>query len=564
MPTKILPLPTVTREVAERLNEVRARLAFVAIGTGAAMATVAVIGWLSLECIVDWLAALPWLGRFAIAVAGLSCAGGSWWWFAHRPRRVPIADDAAALLVERALPEFRGRLIATVQLARMEESGASRALVNALVRETTSLAGTLDFRAVVKTERLAFWVKAAAAAVLCAAALWIFGGKNSVPLVTRALLWNNPVPRKTQISGVTGSRAVAVGDDVRLKATAGGQVPLRGTLQIQTTSGRKQDFPLDREGENAAHFSRLLQSVQEPFEYRIALGDAETETFRIKVKPRPTVASVECRQIFPAYTQLPPQRRAVGDLKVLPGSKLELKIRTSRMVKTALMQMLGADGAPPVFEAPMRPDPKDESLFSSEITVPAKDVTGLTFYLADDDGVESRGGAVYRIELVPDAPPTIRVLWPDRREELLTARATMLLAFEAKDDFGVAKVRLHFAVDWAEGAPHQTIDLDLGAKSDRVLAKRFDWKMSAIQPPLSEGQTVDYWLEAQDANDVTGPGIATMEHFQIRIVSEADKRADLANRLSDTIEGLNDVRQRQEEVNKALGEIIFEKPPANP
>ena len=71
----------------------------------------------------------------------------------------------------------------------------------------------------------------------------------------------------------------------------------------------------------------------------------------------------------------------------------------------------------------------------------------------------------------------------------------------------------------------------------------------------------EYWFEVIDANDVTGPGVGTVEHYQARIVSEAEKRADLANRLSDAMEGLNGVRQGQEELNNKLGEIIFEKPP---
>ena len=75
---------------------------------------------------------------------------------------------------------------------------------------------------------------------------------------------------------------------------------------------------------------------------------------------------------------------------------------------------------------------------------------------------------------------------------------------------------------------------------------------------------IDYWFEVIDANNVTGPGIGTTDHYQARIVSEAEKRADLANRLSDTMEGLNGVRQGQEEVNAKLGEIIFERPPGPP
>ena len=71
-----------------------------------------------------------------------------------------------------------------------------------------------------------------------------------------------------------------------------------------------------------------------------------------------------------------------------------------------------------------------------------------------------------------DEPPTIKITWPDRREELLTREATMLIAFTAKDDYGVAKVRLNYAVDWVEGAPHKTVDLDVGAGLPKEFNRR--------------------------------------------------------------------------------------------
>ena len=46
------------------------------------------------------------------------------------------------------------------------------------------------------------------------------------------------------------------------------------------------------------------------------------------------------------------------------------------------------------------------------------------------------------------------------------------------------------------------------------------------------------------------------EHYQARVVSEAEKRADLAARLDDTLRGLSDVKDGQEELSKRLGEMI--------
>jgi len=197
---------------------------------------------------------------------------------------------------------------------------------------------------------------------------------------------------------------------------------------------------------------------------------------------------------------------------------------------------------------------------AGEIDIPAAGVSGMTVHLVDEDGIESRAAAVYPLEIVQDQAPTIKVLWPDRREELMTREATLLLAFEAKDDIGVAKVRLHYAIDWVEGAPHKTIELDVGNARPKEVTRRFNWRIGQIRPHVEEGTVIDYWLEVLDGNDVSGPGVGTLDHYQARIVSEAEKRADLSNRLSDTMEGLNGVRQGQEEINRRLGEIIFEKP----
>ena len=209
---------------------------------------------------------------------------------------------------------------------------------------------------------------------------------------------------------------------------------------------------------------------------------------------------------------------------------------------------------------PLVPEGKDRMRLAGEIEIPAGDITGLTLHLVDEDGVESRGAAIYPIEILRDEVPTIQITWPERREELLTRDATMLLAFTARDDYGVAKVRLNYAVDWVEGAPHQSIELDLGGGLPKEIARQFHWRIGQITPHVEEGRVIDYWFEVLDANDVTGPGVGKTEHMQARVVSEAEKRADLANRLSDAMEGLNGVKHGQEDVNQHLGEIIFEKP----
>jgi hypothetical protein len=104
--------------------------------------------------------------------------------------------------------------------------------------------------------------------------------------------------------------------------------------------------------------------------------------------------------------------------------------------------------------------------------------------------------------------------------------------------------------------------MDLGGAFPKSLTRRFEWRLARLDPPLKEGDVVDYWFEAVDRNNVTGPGVATLaEHYQARIVTEDEKRADLAMRLTDTLQGLNELRQGQEDLARRLGEIIYEKRP---
>ena len=547
-------------ELAVHLARIRNHQGRVALRTGVAMALLAWLGWLAIEMPLDWLVELPRWARAIFFIAGLGGTAFVLWRFGIRPWLRRPDDDRVALAIERALPDFRSRFIASVQLAR-QPADTSRSLVRALLKETTEAAATAPFERVVKTDRLRRWTRIGVGAILLAAALWWLGGKASWPLCQRAWLARVPVPRKTMITGITGSRIIALGDDVRIEAAVGGILPHAGKLLIETAGGRRQEFTFDADPANRIRFFRTLQAVQESFRYRVELGDNRSESHRIRVRPRPTIASLQCEQRWPVYTKLAPVRRAPGELKLLAGSQLAVRVKSSGALRAATPLLVGADPEKPAKQAALAADSPASGDWIGSVEIPPQGVTGMTFQLVDEEGVESRAMAVYRIEVVPDQPPAIRIVLPQRREELVTPRATLLLAFEAKDDFGVARVLLHYAVNWMEGTPHKTLDLDLGGEQPKALTRRFEWKLDHLAPPLGEGDVIDFWFEARDANNVTGPGVTIVpEHYQARVVSEADKRADLAARLHDTLQGLNDVRQGEEDLAKRLGDLIHAKP----
>src|SRR2546428_14192728 len=108
------------------------------------------------------------------------------------------------------------------------------------------------------------------------------------------------------------------------------------------------------------------------------------------------------------------------------ASTFNLKIKASRNIKEAAVLLAGVD-----TKIPLRVNERNRSELTGSVPIPGKDVTGFSVQLVDENGIASRGAATYRIDLVPDKSPTVKITFPERREELLTPQGTLMIGFEA-------------------------------------------------------------------------------------------------------------------------------------
>ena len=543
-------------QLASQLDALRRRHVGVLALTGLAILLVVSVELLALALFVDWWLELPWAVRLGSLIAQAALATYVLLTMVIAPLIRQPNEDELALMVERARPEFRSRLIAAVQLGR---SGAaapntSQGLVDALVQETEAMAGATDFRRVVPNDRLRMFGVMAFVVLFMITAGLVGGRETCGVLLRRWMLSSEPVPRKTRIVVPEGDRLVGIGDNVRLEAFVQGIVPRHGKVEVKYRSRRAQDFSLEQNRDSRIQFGRTLENVQDGFTYQFTLGDGVSQVFNVQAVPRPTVASMECVQEFPAYTGLKSVTRSLGDLSLLAGSTLVLKVSATKELRFAEARLVGVES-----NVALRLDAANRRALSGQFQVAAKGLTGFQVLMIDRDGMESRDSAVYRVDVLPDKLPVVRVTYPDRKEELLTRQAAMLIAFEATDDFQIAKVRLKYKVASEGGGIESAVELDLENARAAKLKRRYEWKISDVLPGLPEGSVVEYWLEAEDNNNVTGPGLGSSDRQLIKIVSEAEKRADLLNRASDYLGSISDVVNDQEKLNRNLGVIIRAK-----
>ncbi len=102
-----------------------------------------------------------------------------------------------------------------------------------------------------------------------------------------------------------------------------------------------------------------------------------------------------------------------------------------------------------------------------------------------------------------------------------------------------------------------TIELDL-PKPEKSVRGQYKWDLNTLK--LQPGDVIEWWVEAEDGNDQTGPGRTESEHRTIRIGTEAQVSEYLLSRLGDPLKAIEEIQENQIDLTGSLGEIIFEKP----
>ena len=553
------PLPP---RLARKLTALGQRYRFVKSGGHIARYISSAVMLLTVQMFLDWLIDLPWYARAPILGADIWLTVS----FARRhlmPLLAPPGHEACALMVEKNWAELRGRVIAAVQLAQASISANFPGLVSAVQQEADLKTSALDFGEIVPTGLLSRRLVLAVGALVFWIGLMILAAPGSVALLERVFLLPAKVPRRTEVVCLSKDMVIPVGDSILLEAEAHGIVPSHGRVTLVDSAGRIQEITLDPERDHPDRFSLKVDRVEQPLTYTIRLNDGVSDSYQVKTVPRPGIDSIDCEQTYPAYTGLDPVKRTVANLALLAGSRLKIHAVANSKIVSASIKLVGIDKS-----LPLAVGGADANDLQGEIAIPAQRLTGFSMELTNEAGITSGDDTQYRIDLIPDHPPTIQLTYPERLQELFTLKAKPAIAFVASDDYGLAKVTLCYRIvpsqDPADDtgaappppAPPVRIEMNMGQGHPLNLKDGYPWDLAAVRPALAEGQTLEYWMEAEDANDVTGPGITESEHHTIKLVSEVEKKADVMSRLMDNFSVITELERDSKKIHHDLGTAI--------
>jgi hypothetical protein len=464
-------------------------------------------------------------------------------------------------MVERKWPELRQCLITSVELADGAgySTSGSGALVEKVFEHAQQSIAPLDFNQVVSAKPCKRWALLAGLAMLGSLSLAALTRPESSVLLARILLSRQPLPTKTIVEPLTQDMIVASGNDVEIKARAKGVVPSRGRVMVWYDKDQTQEVSLYPQPGAGDVFSYTATNLQQGFKYAFYLGDGKSPQFTVSVRVPPVVSSLQLEQVYPEYTKLPSKKRVPSDLSLLAGSRLKIQVTSSSLLRSAMVVLQG-------LPQPVQLKLDGDKRASGEVPVPAKDLTGISIHLVDDMGVKSVNETVYPVAIIPDNPPQVAMTEPQGERQTVTLRAKPVLVFNANDDYGLSKLNVMFQLipptvpgqEAPPPPPARAIAVKLN-DANGVTAYRYQLDLSSLAPSLAEGWSVDYWVEAIDNNNVTGPGISRTERKQLAIVSPEEKQAEIFERLKQNADAIDNLSNTQQKISNEVGDSLQKK-----
>jgi len=230
-----------------------------------------------------------------------------------------------------------------------------------------------------------------------------------------------------------GDQSVRRGANLRIMAAMEGFSPNEAVIHVREADGDWQEVSMVQ---SPAGFEFTFFSMQQEIAYYISTTGLRSPEFTVQVVDVPGIESLELTYHYPEWTEREPEVFSEGDIRTLPGTRIELTVTTTAALPGGEL-VLNDEGQPLVIEGVQA---------STEFMVEDE---GEYFIAAIVGGEQVRLSDDYFIRLADDGKPVITFVrpggdWNASNIEEVTAR------IEASDDFNLETLTLKYSVNGGE------------------------------------------------------------------------------------------------------------------
>lgn len=313
--------------------------------------------------------------------------------------------------------------------------------------------------------------------------------------------------------------------------------PYQATLFV-TPEGEKETslgmVPDEETKKKHTRYKATVASVMTPFTYRLEVGDSQTKVYTVGICAKPTIEEVEVTLHFPPYLRRAKETfvQKHADLEAPQYTEAELRVRGSVPIDKGYIEMEGNQYSGHV---------EDNGAVLVVRKMPLVKDTSFTIRMFNAAGHTDPDPRVNRIHILPDRPPSVEVLKPDR-ESKAAPGSDVAVMIRGADDHGIGQVRLEMQIKKAppaEGSPEgakpaadevtpvETVQkwTEFTSRSTVVVHHRLELKADQVKA----GQTVMLRAVAADERNIASWGLdlqpqeVTSPWHAIKLIDEQAK-----------------------------------------
>lgn len=487
-------------------------------GAASAVCVTLAVGIAGILCAmqVDYLtlpgngALRPWLTAIPLTLAvglGIWRVGKVW------QRHASIVR--AARDVDRATPALEERWSTLTETQDTEHDHVHPAMRRKLAYEAGKWVGHVDAREVVSHRTLVQSIVGLAACCVLLLGLFVWSPVRTSVLMQRFLSPFQEITL-TRIEGLPKRLVLPKYEPAEIQATLAGSIPESAELLLRDENREERRMRLRISSDKPALVKHRLREVDQPFDFMLLAGDAQSSWIEAQVVDRPRLSDVRLTITPPAYTERDPVQRSElpHRLTVLEHSVIEIAFRTEQRIETFDLE-LGEESS-----KRLRSDEGGWYRFRKELT---EDLT-LTPNLTCPFGLKNKRPPTCRVVVYRDRAPSVKVV---KTESVVSVRPddTVELRFEASDDFGVERAELMvFSDDENEAEPIKVLPIDLGKLAGKKKVT------GSVELPLEEfqledGESIRYAVRVFD-NRQFPPAESTAETGRTLSLSQEDAESE--------------------------------------
>ncbi len=486
------------------------------------------------------------IGFFGGAILGIG-------WYAYR-RILPLFLNSinpvyAAQVLEQSSPSLKNTLINWILLRRERtERGVDTKnqladrMFDGVAQSAASTLSRLPADRAIDWGHVQRWVFAFAAIFLILFVYAIFSPKSLMTSIARLMLPLNRIdaPQAVQFLNVQpGDITVQQGDRLNISSEVVGPSREQVYVYFNTDDGRavRQAVPMSLP-EGATRFEAPFPPGKQGFvcgvDYWIQQGESRSPNYRIIVRPTAALEVVSLTYHYPAYTGKPDETvEDTGDIKAVDGTEVKLVARSTVPLDRAVI-VFDNDPKQTLRLTIDSDDPQRATVLlkleSDPKSLQPTTVRSYTFRATDKEGYESRRSGIFRIEILPDKPPTIQ--WGDDEPRLkdgvneltLPLNTELNIPVHAEDpDFGLRYVRFRVESGNKRINPIDLLESQPTGPVNHTGPLKLKTVFSPVKSRLAVGDVAEFWAEATDSK-FPDPNVASTRRISVKIVDPQEQK----------------------------------------